>query len=346
MSRNRIYYNSLALYVGGTGAGAGTQLHRIQSWDSDFARSLTDVNQYGNLAAIDRIEIEAPTVNMSTSWYPTDGSNEHLVGLTVGNGSSSLLSGILSKATDEKSFYLLVAKEGDDADGGTQSGVVGLGNVFLTSYSLEGSVGDMPTANADFEAMNIRIYAGATGNIPTINPETGLPLSGAFTLPAAKKDYAPGQVSCLRPGDITVDIGAGNMGFVKNDLKIQSFSLSVDLSRTPIEKLGSRFPYTREVDFPLTATLSVEAVAGDFTNFNLADLLCETGSYNLSVMMRKPSCSGAGAPAMKVDVKGAKLVNESLSTSIGDNATVSLEYEVSIGSAQQTDVGVFLSGSY
>ena len=87
MGRNRIIYQSLALYAGQnsaqsgihTGIGAIQQLTRVQSWDSDFSRNFTDVTQYGQLAPIDRIEVEAPTVNMSTSWYPTDGFNEKTI---------------------------------------------------------------------------------------------------------------------------------------------------------------------------------------------------------------------------------------------------------------------------
>ena len=111
MARNRIIYQSLALYAGQptgasgvaamhTGADTVKQLSRVQSWDSDFSRNFTDINQYGQLAAIDRIEVEAPTVNMSTSWYPTDGLNEKLIGLTVspsGQKPVSILSGILTK---------------------------------------------------------------------------------------------------------------------------------------------------------------------------------------------------------------------------------------------------------
>jgi hypothetical protein len=355
MPRNRIIYQSLALFAGQnnpSGAHASTdinQLTRVQSWDSDFSRSFTDINQYGNLAAIDRIELEAPTVNMSTSWYPTDGSNEKYAGLTVFTGSNpqtSIISGILAKESDEKNYFLLISKEGDDAVGGVATGVIGLGNTFLTSYSLEGSVGEVPTASADFEALNFRIYNGVTGHVPAINPSNGISITDvSFELPAAQTNDSVDQITVIRPGDITVDI-AGDNGFLESDLKIQSFSLSLDLARSPIEKLGSRFPYTREIDFPLTASMSVEAIAGDLVDFNLADLLCEDSNYTLQVTMKKPSCSGDGAPAMIALLKGAKLTSESVSTSIGDNATVSLEYEVSIGSAQQTDVGVFLSGSY
>lgn len=363
MARNRIIYQSLALYAGQnsaqsgshTGVGDIAQLTRVQSWDSDFSRNFTDINQYGQLAAIDRIEVEAPTVNMSTSWYPTDGSNEKYIGLSVCGATEepvALLSGILNKKTDEKNYFLTVAKEGSDAVNyaGDKTGVFGLGNVFLTSYSLEASVGDVPTASADFEALNFAVYADITGTnyIPAIDPAAGTKITGyTFAIPVAEEDDNSSQVTVLRPGDITFALTNSQVkGFEANDIKIQSFTLSTDLSRTPIEKLGSRFPFSREIDFPVTASLSVEAQMGELADFNLSDLLCDTSTFDLSLTMKKNDCSGQGAAAIVAQLKGAKLLSESVTTSVGDNASVSLEYEVSIGGPEDTDKGVFISGSY
>jgi len=367
MARNRIIYQSLALYAGQptganavatqhTGVGTIKQLSRVQSWDSDFSRNFTDINQYGQLAAIDRVEVEAPTVNMSTSWYPTDGSNEKYIGLSVcASGSATvpaLLSGILNKETDEKNYFLTVANEGNDAVGynNGKTGVFGVGNCFLTSYSLEASVGNVPTAKADFEALNFAVYAQATATspVPAINAASGTKITGSyFKLPVATQNDNANQVTVLRPGDITFALTNDQVkGFSSDDIKIQSFTLSTDLGRTPIQKLGSRFPFSREIDFPITAKLSVEAQMGDLTDFNLSDLLCETGFYDLSMTLKKNDCSGLGAPAIIAQLKGAKLVSENLTTSIGDNASVTLEYEASIGGPQDLIKGVFISGSY
>jgi hypothetical protein len=363
MPRNRIIYQSLALYAGQTNAQAGNhllpgtvqQLTRVQSWDSDFSRSFTDINQYGQLAAIDRIEVEAPTVNMSTSWYPTDGFNEKSIGLSVcGSGQlpTALLSGILKKETDEKNYFLLVANEGSDAVGytGPKTGVFGVGNTYLTSYSLEASVGDVPTASADFEALNFAVYADVTGNnnVPAINPANGVKVNGNFfKLPPATQNSDPNQITVLRPGDISFALTDTQVkGFAADDIKIQSFTLSTELGRSPIEKLGSRFPFSREIDFPVTASLSVEAQMGDLRNFNLSDLLCEDGFYDMTITLRENSCSGNGDAAIIAQLKGAKLVSENVTTSIGDNASVTLEYEVSISGPEDLTKGVFISGSY
>jgi len=367
MARNRIIYQSLALYAGQNNAQSGNhtgaksiqQLNRVQSWDSDFSRNFTDINQYGQLAALDRIEVEAPTVNMSASWYPTDGFNEKAIGLSVcgaGQATLPLLSAILKKESDEKNYFLTVANQGSDAVNysGTTTGVFGVGNAFLTSYSLEASVGDVPTASADFEALNFAVFSNinATTAIPAINPADGIKVTGIyFKLPVAKQDDEADQITVLRPGDISLNLKpvsgpAYVKGFDVDDIKIQSFTLSTELSRTPIEKLGSRFPFSREIDFPVTASLSVEAQMGDLSAFNLSDLLCETGSYNLSITMKENDCSGLGTPAMIAELKGAKLLSQNFTTSIGDNASVTLEYEVSIGGPEELSKGIFISGSY
>jgi len=363
MARNRIIYQSLALYAGQNSAQSGNhtasgsieQLTRVQSWDSDFSRNFTDITQYGQLAAIDRIEVEAPTVNMSTSWYPTNGFNEKTIGLSVcgqGESPSALLSGILKKETDEKNYFLLVASEGSDAVGfkGIKTGVFGVGNTFLTSYSLEGGVGEVPKASADFEALNFAVYSDASVSnaIPAINPTSGTKVVGInFTLPTAVSNTDPDQITVLRPGDITLSLTDNQVkGFTADDIKIQKFTLKSDLKRTPIQKLGSRFPFSREIDFPITATLSVDAQMGDLANFNLSDLLCETGFYDMSISLKENSCSGDGAVAMLALLKGAKLKSENLSTAIGSNATVKLDYEVSIGGPEDLSKGIFLSGSY
>lgn len=360
MSRNRIIYQSLGVFASQvaadapqTGAGAIKQLTRVQSFDSSFERNLEDINQFGNLAAIDRLDTEAPTVTASLSYYLTDGGNESLLGLTVTTGNQagvSSISGILNKVTDEKNIYLMVANEGNDASNyvGT-TGVVGLGNSFITSYTLDVAVGEIPSATVELEALNARMYSNvqSTGNaVPAVNPENGAPVTDVyFALPQHKTNAYGSQPTALLPGDATLDI-TGIIGWAGTDLKVQSASMSVALDRTPLNKLGSRFSFAREIDFPATATLDIEAEVGDLADGDFADLLCETGTYDLTLKLKKIACDGAGDYAMIATLKGAKLVSQDITTAIGDNATMSASFEVPIGGPQDTARGIFLSGTY
>jgi hypothetical protein len=363
MARNRTIYNVLALYasqVNATGMQTGAndvkQLSRVQSFDEDFTRNFTDVNQFGNLAAIDRIEVENPDVTASFSYYLTNGENEKNLGLNVypsGTASTALrscISGLLTKATDEKNYYLLIVEEGNDAAGydGATSGVIGVGNGFLTSYSVNAAVGEIPSADVEIEGLNIRVYGNlATNNIiPAINPVDGTNLTGRFfTLPAATSITGNNIPTALQPGDILFNM-TGALGFSNLDLKVQDFTLSFDLARTPLQKLGNRFAFSREIDFPVTATLEVNAEVGDLENGNLADLLCGEAEKEFSILMKRPGCDIDKPTAIAYVFKGAKLVSQSFSSAIGDNATMSATYEVQLGGPQDVAKGIFISGSF
>jgi hypothetical protein len=365
MSRNRTIYQVLALYasqvapsVNQTGLNTVKQLSRVQSFDEDFSRNFTDINQFGNLAAIDRIETEAPTVSSSFEYYLTNGLNEKYIGLSVapsGTTSANLtscVSGLLSKTTDEKNYYLLIADEGNDAAGynGTNSGVIALGNSYLTSYSVNAAVGDLATASVEMEALNLRVYGNANDPSgvegPGVNPTDGTIISTSkFKLPGATAMTGVKIPNALQPGDIVFAM-TGALGFNNLDLKVQDFTLSFDLARTPLQKLGTKFAFSREIDFPVTATLEVNAQVGDVEDGNLADLLCNNPSYNFEIQLKQPGCGSTKPSALVYQFKGAKLVSQNFSSSIGDNATMSATYEVQIGGPQDLDRGVFISGSF
>lgn len=360
MSRNRIIYNVLALYAGKNNAtgshsnpGDIVQLTRVQSFDEDFSRTLTNVDQYGNLAAIDRIEIEAPTVKANFSYFLTDGGNENAMGLKVTKGSEPLvscISGYLTKQTDQKNYFLLISDEGRDASNYSQpnTGVLGIGNGFLTSYGIEAAVGEIPKATVELEALNVRIYSSVDGtdDVPAVNPVLGTAIEGVpFVLPQAKTSSSASEVSALQPGDITLDID-GLIGVDTSDLKIQSFNMSVPMTRQPIRRLGSKFAFTREIQFPVSATFSIDAELGDLQAGNLADVLCDTGKYNISVGFRKPDCGGNGPLSLAYQFRGAKLLNQKITTAIGSNAKFTAEFEAQIGAPEDNVNGVFISGSF
>ena len=364
MPRNRTIYNSQALYVSEEsstdtiGFNNLNQLSRIQNFEEDFTRNFTDVNQLGNLGAIDRIEVENPDVTASFSYYLTDGLNEKKLGLNVyGSGTdfselTSCISGLLTKVSDEKNYYLLIVEEGNDAAGyvGDLSGVIGIGNGFLTSYSVNVAVGEIPTADIEIEGLNVRIYGNITGNeiVPAINPVDGTTLTNTlFSVSKAKTITGGGIPNALQPGDIIFSLANNDtLGFEGSDLKIQDFTLSFDLARTPLQKIGNRFAFSREIDFPVTATLEVNAEVGDIRDGNLAELICSESEKEFRILMKEPGCGTSKKTALAFVFKGARLVSQNFSSSIGDNATMSASYEVQLGGPQDTAKGIFISGSY
>lgn len=370
MARNRTIYNVMALFASSgnnvTGNQTGTndiiQIPRVQSFDEDFSRTFTDVNQYGNTAAIDRLETEAPEVSASFSYYLSDGKSERAIGLMAATSGTvtltSFLSGIVNKTEEPKNYYLAITSEGNDANGNasTATGVIGLGNATITSYSVSAAVGDLPTAEVSLEALNLRVYSSVTTaqTVPaliTSGESDGISASGTFLIPKGYSYTGTTIPAALQPGDIEFTLPENSaIGFSETDLKIQDFSISIDLPRTVIQKLGSRYGVAREVDFPITATIEINAEVGDLSNGNLVNQLCSGTEHDFTIRLNKPYCSQNATPvkvaAMIFDVRKAKLISQGFSSSIGDNATMNATYEVSIGSATDTLRGVFVSGTY
>jgi hypothetical protein len=382
MPRNRIIYQSEAVYAGpspATGYHYGTftpgiggnsnvpnastnlvkQLQRIQTANYSFTVDRTDVNQFGQLAAIDRVILTNPTVSLDLSYINSNLSNENILGFTIASGSSdsaiSAISGFLNKTSDERNYFIRTTPEGTDTVGFTDpssgsNGVIGIGNAFLTSYSTEGSVGNFPTTTINVEGLNMNFQNGISGNfVPAVNPTDGSALTNYYQLAQAVENVGIGlgsTISALRPGDITLSLSNTlASGVDVNTMNIQSYTLSFDLGRTPIQRLGNKFAFTREIDFPLTVTLSVDAQVTTMNAGNLANLVVDdSAKYNPSITIKSPSDSSL--TMAKYILKGAKLDSQEYSSDIGSNKSVTLTFSAQVGGPQDTANGLFINGQF
>jgi len=541
-NRARVIYQSEALYAGtvdatgyhfftGDNASDGVatdinsvtktgiqQLHRVQSANYSFSINRQDVNQFGQLARIDSVAIEPPTVTLDFSYYLTNGFNEKTLGFNIAGGEQwtqalgdELLLGKTQYADNPggKNFFILTTAEGSDAvnntttteqkaqdaipeapatpdflthDGvtytaviaGAESGItitildgqgsdeitavgndvtvsltgdvsartqgdiltafgsapgevtslinitvadgatnlvetisnepldngsnlvpavdavladttrddinstIALGNGFVSNYSIEASVGGMPTASVTIDGLNLRSYVGTAGlENPAINTVYGKPVTGIeFSLPPAvsgKSDAGENGIwgdvddtdgdagiACLRPGDISMSLGldgrAGTFELLPsaqpaNDYEgsgsahIQSFSIDVPINRSIINRLGNPYGYARVTDFPVNISVSVSAILSDLKSGNVADLLFNEEEHDLTFTMREPNPQGTGKLALIYKVKGARLEGESFSSSIGDNKSVDLTFTAQLGGAEDENNGLFISGS-
>jgi hypothetical protein len=358
MPRNRTIYNNQAVFVGptpatGSHAAGIVQLHRIQSVSHGFELAREDVNQFGQLAAIDRIVLDSPTVNLDFSYFISNGVNESRLGFNIGGGVSAA-SGLLDGTEDEKNYFILTAPEGLDAATDTNvgtHGVYAIGNGFISNYSAEASVGDIPTATVTVEGLNVNYNIGSSGQIiPAVNPEDGTDITAfTYTLPTAASGIA-GQPTALAYGDITLSIpdllGAKVAGNGK--AHIQSFTLDLPIARTPLNRLGSRFAFKREIDFPVTATASITANVSDLTTGRLSNLVrdCSESVNNLIIVMKECDPLGAGAPVMEYYLNNARLDSEAFDASIGPSESVTLTFSSQVSAANDTVNGVFMSGAY
>lgn len=351
---------------GGEWGTAVEQLKRVQNANYSFTINRQDINQFGHLGRLDAVVLEAPTVSLDFSYYLTDGENERLLGF-VTNGQFQNLSGHMTREQNNygNNYMILTVPEGRDALKGdiqvpeNQKTVISLGNGYVTDYSVEASVGAFPTASVTVEGMNIKSDIGTDfTTIPAIDPQDGSQIcEKCFSLPPVDSGYG---VSVLKPGDITIDLADAGLiskqisgrtaGYGVEDAgsaHIQSFTLSTPMGRTALQRLGNTYSFAKEVDFPVTATLSVNALVADLKSGNLVDLVCG-GTYNMQVKIQNPQCvtcdPNSAADGMVIDFNKCVLDSESFSSAIGDNKTVDLTFSTQIGGPEEVGVGVFVSG--
>tara|TARA_R110001592_G_scaffold199554_4_gene448079 strand:- start:235 stop:1533 length:1299 start_codon:yes stop_codon:yes gene_type:complete len=362
------------------------QLRRVQNANYSFSINRQDVNQFGQLARIDAVAIDPPTVSLDFSYYLTNGINERILGMDVEGVTTALGDGIVGGMecdknlnADGKNFFILTTCEGHDAvankGGEDMKSVIALGNGYVSNYSIEASVGSMPTANVTVEGLNLKSYIGSTGlAIPAVNSNYGIPITDTeFSIPPAISGVLNDSAadvsaeeegwSCLRPGDINLSLGADgragefenlpsdNMGdtpphdYYGGTAHIQSFSIDVPLSRTVLNRLGTPYGYSRVVDYPINVSVSVNAILADLKEGNVADLLWDTEEHDLLFTLREPDQYGTGNIAMQYRVKGALLEGESFSSSIGDNKSVDLTFTAQIGGPEDLARGLMVLGS-
>ena len=378
MARNRVIYQSEALYVSkdasSTLSGDHAQLERVQSANYSFNINRQDVNQYGTLARIGTEIIEPPTVTADFSYYLTNGFNEKALNFSVQTGfenSGNFPSGHMVGGSGQN-LYILTVPEGEDADdetmaAGNQGQFVGIGNCYISDYTVDLAVGALPTVSVTMEGSNVvsdasilgeyfEVYSGITS--PAVNQESGTSLGFSAKIPFAKSgiDMNNPFPVALRPADVTVSLASledDSMVVIDGDdeAHIQSCSISLPLSRTPLNRLGSKFAYARTVDFPISATMSVNAIVNEQKALDLSARLDTFDQKEITVIINNPSATGKDLPfdydtnntrAIAYTFKGASLDNTSISSSIGANKSVDLTFSTEIGGVNDADHGVFV----
>ena len=343
-----------------SGANLLVQLPRVQSCAVNYAIPRENVNEYGQLNRIDYLMVSAPTATMTLDYYVTDGFVESILGFAA-SGQQSFVSGLIDGTQGDKNYFLAISPPGADLNyyaGGTNNiNVVGLGNGYVSNYTLNLAVGAIPKAAVTIEASNVQFYTGASGvsgnPSPAINFNTALPVVGpTFAIPPAIAYTGVGVTTALRPGDMVMSFprfgGLGDYLSGVGRMHIQSVALSVPIALENITEIGNPYPISRQIRFPVDCTLSVDALVGDVFTGSIANLFCNDLPINIGLELNLPSCSRTGAPAVSINFNQCKLVNRDYAGSIGQNSTVRLTFQnqiQGIGPSYQ-GAGIVFQGTF
>ena len=382
-SRTRVISQSKAVYLtptGWTNGGANSkfsieadQLQGVDtfSYEIDLAGSRQDVREFGQLARIGTVRMSEINPTLSFGYYLSSGANEKHLGFNESDDNTSqCISAFLSEDVNKKenNIFVAVVDEGDDAVGFTAqspSDVIGFGNCFLSSYSVNLSVGEIPRADIEMQASNVVFYSDDREGLisPSLNldgtraePDSAGSPKPNIDLPDAEVCAdLDGGLKVLKPHDITLAFannegvtndgsnagGIGGQKFSTSLSAVQSVSIDVPLAREVIESIGTQLAYAKPLQFPIDVTMNMSALVTEFGEGALEFALTGTAgdrTTDISVAM-----NAGGAEQMKFTLKGAVLDSQSFSQGLDDNETVDLTFSAQIGGASTADQGLFMT---
>jgi hypothetical protein len=123
---------------------------------------------------------------------------------------------------------------------------------------------------------------------------------------------------------------------------IQSFQFTIPLSRTILQRLGNTFGFARVINVPINMDVTISAIVNELNTMNLFDKLTVGTKTNFSISLKDYN----GIEKVRYGISGALLSSETYSENLGDNQSVDLTFNLQLGGANDTQNGVFMSGSY
>lgn len=231
--------------------------------------------------------------------------------------------------------------------------ILSFGNCYISNYSLNASVGEIPKASVSYTCENVRFVANNSAGgdfIPYVDKKTFNPdLNKIFIIPKTVEEGGP---SVLLPGDITLTISGTNqliphIGVDFNDAKVQSLSMDLALNRENLDSIGYRLPLDRPITLPVYASIKTDVIMGDGTpSGNLGSFFTGNNSYNLTIrMLGRTGCLYSSFPSYQIDAMNVLFRSASFNSSLEGNKTCSINWDVDI---DDTDLskGIFISGRH
>jgi len=273
---DRIHSSDVQLFVD------DQRIPSVTSLSISSPKSVVDIQRLGASHSVDRIL----TSNQSTTLTYDVNLTTGATGIDPIYSYQNMKSGFLSTG-----FFEFKAKD--------SVGVTTISGAALTSYSINGSVGDIVKGSSSYEG-------------------DGAIFTNAGALTSESNDIFDGF---FRPEDIEIYTSSnGDEGIDTTGLNIQDFSISVSLQKTPVTRLGTRVPQYRYPQMPAQGSLNFNVLKTDVTGINISSLVCESGVITIDLKGRD------NESILDFTTSGCCLESVEESTSLDDNTSVSFSY--------------------
>ena len=261
----------------------GIRVPAVQSIEFSTEKNSTDLTPLGNLSYQDRILNSNQTTNFSYSILITTGSEA--------------LDPFYTFQEQESGFLSTRSYGFDIRDFAGKNTITG---AYLTSYSLQGSVGDFEKGASSYEADSI-----------SYTDSNSIDFS----------DMSNDDFNIFRPRNITISSSSlSTEGASSTELNIQSFNIGVNVNRQSFNRLGSRTPEFRYPQLPIDGDFNISFLKNSVTGIDLSSLVVDTGTMSLDLK------SDDGLTRMSYTMKQCSLKSVSESTDLDGNNSINFSY--------------------
>jgi hypothetical protein len=262
-----------------------TRILGVQSKDIQAERQFQEVNPLGKLSNLQKILTSNQTSNLTFS----------ILVLENGFDPIETLDGLLNIDTIDIKIIDLTSE------------TLATG-CYLQSYSLNISVGEIPNFSVTYDADSI-----------SYNEQ------GALTYEDQTEDQ---NVQYFRPQEVKVYGDSNYTEGIKScdqieecSVCLQSVNISLDLNRTPVNRIGSFLPRMRYPTLPINGSIDFSAFKKDIKGIDLSSIVCEKGSlfFNLE--------SKFGGGGKYYEIKDCTLTSVNESVEVGGDTTINFSYQ-------------------
>ena len=331
---------------------SGAFMSAVQSVSVGFSQDRQKSKQIGSQGLAVNDITRMPDVDLSIDYYYTPAMlNENLLGLSNSNPSYVGTGFFEGYTNEDQNFYILNHQDqGVDLINGSSSEIrpaanlsanaeiFSIGNAFLTSYSLGFSVGSLPVVSTSYKCSNTTVQNISSSEVqnPAINLQSGNNTNvGQTNLVSAKAsgfDYYS-NIDRFNPplcGPDHVDLTLQNLEVggapISGDAHIQSFAFDIPIQRTDLHGLGSDYVYGRKIQYPITASVSMNILVSGFATGDLAALMNTESSYDFDVKIQDRS----GEYQNTFSFDSLRLESSAYSMDVNDNMNYSLSFSFEI----------------
>lgn len=338
-NQNSLYVSSGNAFSAQNISGGILQLSRIQTvtystiWPHTEVNSLDLTSEYNDIAS--------PYVDLIIEYLPVNGSMERMLGLVCDGENSALLN-----LNQGKNYFIQTETyKGDDAvQSNSQSqNVVAISQCVLNNYSVSASVGGLMRATANLAGINILDQTGSQNQpLPIVNYIDGSLITGTgflYSLPKSTLQFtgvdenpADTDFIAVNAGQLLIEFPSGST-FASTlsgplSCELQSFNLSISINRQANQEIGSVYPKSRLMTFPITVELTCSAFLEKYFADELQESFpCDSG-IDANIIVLQP-CSNL--IAFEYNFNDLKLDSQEVTSAVNNFTNISFKFTQKIG---------------